>query len=239
MYYGYSEDNDKFIRLLTIIIVGVMIAIGFLVNSKVREHDDAVNIRYEQAIKIEGSKEQFEYAMKTDSGDAFVYGTLKAVDHVTDDEIEGEYAEILKVKEEYRPHTVYETDSKGRTHTRTVWSWDEVSRHTTHCNEIEFMDHVFEYGTIPFPCGDYIDTVYDGFNTRYKYYCTDTEYTGAFFGELRNGTIEGAETFVPDKTASETCEYMHIHNNGFVFWLLWIIFILIILAIAYKFIGLY
>ena len=238
MYYGYSKDN-KSIYLLTIIIVGVMIAIGFLVNSKVREHDDAVNIRYEQAIKIEGSKEQFEYAMKTDSGDAFVYGTLKAVDPVNDDEIEGEYAEILKVKEEYRPHTVYETDSKGKTHTRTEWRWDEVSRETTHCNEIEFMDHIFEYGTIPFPDKDYIETVNTGFNTRYKYYGTDIEYTGAFFGELRNGTIEGAKTFVPDKTASETCEYMHIHTSGFLFWLFWGVFIIIILAIVYKFIGLY
>lgn len=43
--------------------------------------------------------------MRTNAGNAFVYGDLKAVDTVTYPEIGGEYIYIEKVKERYTMHT--------------------------------------------------------------------------------------------------------------------------------------
>ena len=61
--------------------------------------------------------------MRTDIGNAFVYGELKAVDTVSYDEIEGDFSYIKKVKEKYTKHTRIvtktRTNSKGETETYT------------------------------------------------------------------------------------------------------------------------
>ena len=75
--------------------------------------------KYNKAIKIE-SQELFEYGMRTNAGNAFVYGDLKAVDTVTYPEIGGEYIYIEKVKERYTLYTrqvARTATTSGRSHT--------------------------------------------------------------------------------------------------------------------------
>lgn len=120
--------------LASISIVAVMLLIGILIAGKISDYHLDKNEKYNKAIKIE-SHELFEYGMRTNVGNAFVYGDLKAVDTVTYPEIGGEYMYIKKVKERYTMHTRRVSHRKtvnGKTHTyyttETYWTWEYYSK---------------------------------------------------------------------------------------------------------------
>ena len=97
---------------VSISIVAVLLLIGILISGKMLESKTNKDAEYNKAARID-TQELFEYGMKTDVGNAFVYGTLEAVDPVTYPEIDGKYMYLEKVKEEYTMHTrtVTTTDS--------------------------------------------------------------------------------------------------------------------------------
>ena len=99
--------------LASISIVAVLLLIGVLISGKIEESQTDKNAVYNKAIKID-SKDLFEYGMRTNIGNAFVYGDLVAVDPVTYPEIGGSYMYVKKIKEEYTIHTrtVTTRDSK-------------------------------------------------------------------------------------------------------------------------------
>ena len=68
--------------LASISIVAVLLLIGVLISGKIEESQTDKNAVYNKAIKID-SKDLFEYGMRTNIGNAFVYGDLVAVDSVT------------------------------------------------------------------------------------------------------------------------------------------------------------
>lgn len=74
----------------SIIIGAVLLIIGFFISTVINEHQMDQNEKYNKAVKIDDS-EMFEYGMRTNVGNAFVYGNLEAVDPVTYTEIGGEY----------------------------------------------------------------------------------------------------------------------------------------------------
>lgn len=59
---------------------------------------------YNKAVKID-SQEMFSYGMRTNVGNAFIYGTLQAVDPVSYPEIDGSYMYVEKIKKLYTMHT--------------------------------------------------------------------------------------------------------------------------------------
>lgn len=113
--------------LFSAIIVLVMIAVGFLISGAITEHMQREAEKYTTAVRVEDAT-QFTYGMKTDFGNALVYGELQAKEPVTDPALEGKYLTIRKVREEYTMHTrtVTYTDSNGKTRTKTetYWTWD-------------------------------------------------------------------------------------------------------------------
>ena len=147
--------------LVSISIVAVMIAVGFLISGKISEHEMDKNEKYNKAVKI-NSQELFRHGMDTNVGNAFVYGDLKAVDSVTYPELGGEYMYVKKVKEIYTQHTrtVTTVDGNGRTHTttQTYWSWDAVSSEDIKCKEITFCGVKFPSNKVALPSEKYINT---------------------------------------------------------------------------------
>lgn len=130
MYWDDFEITKREV-LASIAIIAMLLIVGLGISDKISDKIADKNEKYNKAIKIE-SKELFDYGMRTDVGNAFVYGELKAVDPVTYPEINGEYMYVEKVKERYTMHTrtvTYTTGSgKNRmTHTRTehYWTWDK------------------------------------------------------------------------------------------------------------------
>ena len=178
--------------LVSISIVAVMIAVGFLISGKISEHEMDKNEKYNKAVKI-NSQELFRHGMDTSVGDAFVYGDLQAVDTVSYPELDGEYMYVEKVKEIYTQHTrtVTTVDGNGNTHTttQTYWSWDAVSSEDIKCKEITFCGVKFPSNKVALPSKKYINTVNESYYVRYNYYGIGTSYTGTIYTKLMNGTM--------------------------------------------------
>ena len=102
--------------LASISIIAVMILVGILISAKITERQMDRNEVYNKAVKID-SQETFSYGMRTNVGNAFVYGTLEALDPVSYPEIDGSYMYVEKIKKLYTMHTctVAHTDANGNT----------------------------------------------------------------------------------------------------------------------------
>ena len=115
--------------LASISIIAVMILVGILISTKITERQMDRNEVYNKAVKID-SQEMFSYGMRTNVGNAFVYGTLQAVDPVSYPEIDGSYMYVEKIEKRYTMHTrtVAHTDANGNTTytIETYWSWDNA-----------------------------------------------------------------------------------------------------------------
>lgn len=97
---GFDFRNFEITKreiLASISIVAIMLLIGVLITGKLSDYQLDKNEKYNKAVKIE-SQELLEYGMRTNVGNAFVYGDLEAVDTVAYPEIDGEYMYIEKLK---------------------------------------------------------------------------------------------------------------------------------------------
>lgn len=181
---------------------------------------------YDTALQIDNDSELFAYGMRTNVGNAFVYGDLKAIDTVTYPEIEGEYSYVEKVKERYTRHTrtVTDYDEDGNvigSHEEEYWTWDRVDSWSKHSEKISFLDVEFDYGTIDFPYSSYITTIKESSKIRYKYYGSPTECTGTIYTVLKNNTINET-SFYNNSTIDSTIERLESSGELFLFWFLWI-----------------
>lgn len=234
LYYGYGWNITVRELMFSIIIILVMLTIGFFISEKITSSNDEVNQEYYQAVKINNDAELFEYGMRTNIGNAFVKGTLSAVDTVTDPDIDGEYAYIEIVEQHYNQHTrqvAHHTTVNGKTHTyyttETYYSWDNHDRWEKHCNKVSFLGVEFPYGTIKLPSDYHIATIKESSHVRYKYYVVDTEYDGVIYTALKDETITSGTPFMCVSTLDEAVELMVSNRTAIVviFWIVWILLI--------------
>lgn len=217
--------------LASISIIAVMLLIGVLISSKISEHQLDANEVYNKAVKIDNA-DLFQYGMDTNVGNAFVYGDLVAVDTVTYPEIGGEYMSVRKETEEYTRHTetVYEYDKDGNvtgSHEEVYWTWDEIKRDSIDCEKVTFLGIEFNYGQIYEPNKNYLETIYDSFDSdiRYVYYGAETSYKGTIFTKLRDYTISNNTKFYNGKNIEETVETLQSGGRVIIFWIFWIVMI--------------
>ena len=168
--------------------------------------------------------------MDTNVGNAFVYGDLKAVDTVTYPEIGGKYMYVEKVKEKYTRHTRTVTKTRtvnGKTQTYTetevYWTWDRVGSEDQKCKQISFCGITFDSNKIDIPGANYIDTIKESSNIRYKYYGTGTEFTGTIFTSLKDKTITDGTDFYNGSTIEETVERLEFGGGVIIFWIFWVL----------------
>lgn len=226
--FGDFEITKREI-LASISIIAVMILIGVLISTKISEYQMDKNEVYNKAVKIE-SQDMFEYGMRTNVGNAFVYGDLEAVDTVTYPEIGEEYMSVEKVEEHYNRHTIMVTktriNSKGETETyeeeEVYYSWDYYDSWNQHCNKVIFLGVEFDYGQIYKPSKHYIDTQKASPHIRYVYYGSDTKYTGTIFTNLRDKTINNT-TFFNGNNIEETVEHLESNSGVIIFWIFWML----------------
>jgi hypothetical protein len=215
--------------LASIAIVCVMLLIGLLISSAIHESLMDAYQEYNTALQIDNDKETFKYGMKTNIGNAFVYGDLKTVDTVTFDEIGGEYSYVKKVKERYTRHTrtvtktrVVNGKTQSYTTTETYWTWDTIDSWEKHSEKIAFLNVEFDYGTIDFPSSEYITTIRESSNIRYKYYGSPTECEGTLCAKLENNTIANV-SFYNNKTIAQVMESLESKWQLVLFWIGWVI----------------
>ena len=210
--------------LASISIIAIMLLIGFLISGKISDWQMDKNEAYNKAVKIDSS-EMFEYGMRTNIGNAFVYGTLEAVDTVTYPEIDGKYMHVEKIEEHYTMHTrTVTTTVNGHTQTRveTYWTWDVVDTEELTSKEIAFSGVKFSSDKIDIPRPNYIDTIEESGYVRFKYYGTATKHKGTIFTELKGNTISNNSDFYKDKTIEETTELLRSVEWTAIFWAAWI-----------------
>lgn len=213
--------------LASVTIVAVMMILGFVIAGRINAYQIQKNSEYYSALQITDS-EQFQYGMDTSVGNAFVYGTLEAVDPVTYPEIGGSYLYVEKDEEHYNPHTrtVTKTDSKGNTHTRTetYWTWDHVGSESIHSDRIRFLGIEMDYKKIQIPDGKYIDTIKESSRVRFNYYGTPVESVGTIYTDLRDGTISDESKFFDDSDI-ETAVKRMTASGTWIFWIGWMVLI--------------
>lgn len=227
MYYRRMEITKREI-LASVSIIAVLLMVGMWLSGLITDARLDRDEIYNKAAKITDG-DIFEYGMRTNVGNAFVYGDLLAVDTVTYPEIGGEYMYVRKVTERYTMHTRVVTRTRtvnGKTQTYTTtenyWSWDEIHRESKMCSEISFAGVVLPSNKIDIPGVYKIDTIKESSKIRYVYYGVGTKYVGTIFADLRDGTIPDGTRFYSNNTIEETVEQLQSFNWNILFWIFWI-----------------
>lgn len=207
-------------------LLAILMIIGFIISDEIREYDLEQNKQYLQALKIR-DKDIFEYAMQTNTGNAFVEGEMRALEPVTYDDLDKDYILVKKITEEYTMHTrlVTYTDSKGksRTRTETYWTWDEIHRETKISKRVAFLDVEFKYAQFDFPSSEFIKTVKVHSDLRYKYYGIPKTFKATIYSRLSNGNINSENVPVYVNTSIEdVLEELTSNANQILFWCIWI-----------------
>ena len=214
--------------LASVSIIAILILFGILISNKISDYQMDKMEKYNKAIKID-RQDLFEYGMKTNIGNSFVYGDLEAIDTVGFDDVQGRYMSVTKVKERYTKHTrlVTRTRRVGKTTqtyttTETYWTWDAIEKWHEECKKVKFLNVEFDYGQVYKPNEEYITTIQGGYRIRYKYYGSPIKTSGTLFAKLENSTINDTK-FFNNKTIEQTMEHLETINLVVGFWIVWII----------------
>lgn len=226
-YEGLDFDITKRELIASVTIIAIMLLIGIFISGKISDNQLDRNEIYNKATKIE-TPELFEYGMRTNIGNAFVYGNLEAVDTVTYPEIGGEYMYVEKVEQHYTMHTrtVCSGSGKNRTcRTETYWTWDTYGREDKTSKKIRFLGYIFKSDKIDLPSAEYIETIKTSSMVRFKYYGTKIKHKGTIFTKLKNSTVTQNSSFYEDMKIDETVERLTDESNFWVivFWVIWIV----------------
>ena len=241
--YSYGGEPDVKVTprevIFSVLIVGILFSIGFLVAGTIKKHVDERNLVYRQAIQIRDSGAELKQACDTDVGNAFVEGDFKAIDMVTWEGLDGEHLWIRRDKEKYTMHTrtVRYTvhDSKGRPHTRTrtetYWTWDVVKSDKKHSKEVSFCGNAYLYETFSYDMVSSSRHVRGtGWHTRDVFRYMPKEFRGSIYAMLKSGTINDCPTIWEGATNEDLYKRATSSMAVGLFWTIWTIFMIVVVV---------
>ena len=147
--------------------------------------------KYHTAVRAEDDA-KFNYAIDSKQGKILSSGNFQAKDTVKFDEFDGNYMKMVRVLEEYRPHTYTTCNGKGKCRTHIYYSWDEASREERKANTIifrgrEYSSVKFNFQSFEYRAGEKkIDTAFWELKKRYVFYVVDKSIFGSFYAETNN-----------------------------------------------------
>ena len=217
--------------IASIVIVAIMMLFGFMISDSINDARLDKLQEYNTALKIpDNNTEMFQYAMDTNVGNAFVEGTLKFLDPVSIEGLDGQYSYISRELEKYTQHTRVVTETyyvngkaKTRTKTETYWTWDHVKTDKWQSEQINFNGVDFTTDQIIIPGSRYHSTVDCGYHLRYVYRVRDVEWQGTMYANLNDHTIQGKADFCEDIDIGKMLDSYESFNWLWVFWPLWIL----------------
>ena len=239
MYVGDIEITLRE-AIFSITIASVLFFFGFQLSGCVEHHVNKSNLRYRQAAQISNNTNEFERAMATDIGDAFVEGHFKALDTVTHEHLGGRWLHIVADYQEYRRHTrtvhYTVTDSKGRTRTKTrkehYWSWDTYKVDRLHSKAVEYVGIPFSFEKFDYSwVRRHHETVDIGFRKRIEFSCLPTEFDASVFTTLAKNTISNGTTLHPNLSIENLYK---LHTDSIMvplFWTLWVMLMIIAIVL--------
>lgn len=210
--------------IVSVIILCVLAVVGLNIANRIHNHIVDSNNKYETAVQIDNNQEQFSYALKTNYGDALVYGHLDVVDETNIDDVRGMY--VSRELEKYTRHTRIESYKCGKsTCHRTVvyWTWDHVKTDYSKSGWVTFCGEKFSTSVFPIPSDHYVKTVGAGHHLRHVYRRVDSHYIGTLYAFVDNHTIMHPE-FKPNVSINNAVEeFKSSFAAKYIFWVVWII----------------
>lgn len=212
--------------IASVMIIALMLILGLMLSGAISDSIIDSNEIYHKAIHI-NSKDIFEYGMRTNTGNAFIYGDLIAVNPVGYPEIEGEYLWIEKEKEVYTEHSrrvPYPCGKSTCYRTEYYWTWDSHGSEYKMSDKVTFLDHEFYFNQFDRPSDHHIETQRVSPHVRYQYYGIPSKLTGTIFADLKDGDIGYGVRLYKDKTTEQAYEYAVSSGTGelIFFWILWL-----------------
>lgn len=210
-------------RIVSIVIIALMIVSGLFISDMKKDR---------KVVQITDPA-MFQYGMETNVGKAFIYGELKAVDPVSYPEIGGQYMYIKKVREQYMEDiTAFYVKGKGFMSNSSTWN--EVDSEEKECKKLSCCGVTFDRESIALtiPDVEYIETIYESENVRYKYYGVKSQNKGTIYAVLKDNTMVDA-VFHKDMDIKETLEFYKPQQVSLcvVFWIVWILVTVVIVAL--------
>lgn len=223
--------------VFSILILGVLFTIGFLVSGEIEEHVNARNLKYNQAVAL-NSNDEFRHAIDTDVGYVFMRGKLVADSPVTNEHLKGEWLSVSVEHQKYQMHTrrvpYTVTDSKGRSHTRwrteTYWSWDTVGRSSDHSPTVTYCGVQFNYGKFNYDCmPSKTSTHSTGWHKRDVVTVVPKTFDATVFGEAKSNDLVGQSILLVSMSIEGYREDLTTSHAVMIFWILWSVFSVIAL----------
>lgn len=227
--------------VFSILILGVLFTIGFLVSGEIEEHVNARNLKYNQAVAL-NSNDEFRHAIDTDVGYVFMRGKLVADSPVTNEHLKGEWLSVSVEHQKYQMHTrrvpYTVTDSKGRSHTRwrteTYWSWDTVRRSHAHSPTVTYCGVSFPYPKFDYGCMPSESSRHStGFHKRDIVYVRPKTFNGTVFAEAKARTLTGNDILLSNMGIEEYRKDLTESHATIIFWVCWTIFMVLALVLFY------
>lgn len=220
--------------LMSCFIVGVLMFIGYCISNTIERHVHNKQLIYRQAAQIDKNGEQFELALNTDIGNAFVEGNIKTIDTVKHPKLNGEWMSIDARYQKYTMHTrvvtYTTTDSKGRskTHhrTETYWTWDLYKREHHTSNKLKFLGVELPISKFKFNNCQQSIIVDNGYHRRICFTMIPKTLFGTAFMTIRNKSIDGHAEFYNNTSIKPLYEYYTTSYAVTIFWIIWIILII-------------
>jgi hypothetical protein len=219
--------------LIGIIMALIMVSLGLFIASKITHSERISNDKYNNAVKIRNT-ELLQYYLKTGVGNAFIYGELKAIDAVSNPDIDGKYLMIKIEEENYTMHTGYHHHTVGKisyTTPYTYHTWDYDSSMVDKAKDVMFCGVKFKTEKFSLPDCHLVKTVYKSDVVRYKYYVYPEVTKGTIFSYITKGDIKGSNHhFYQNKDAFKTCKSLLVHHMEIVFWIVWVVLMISVIC---------
>lgn len=220
--------------LVSLAILFIGLALGFCISTGIADSVDAANEKYFKSLKINDNAEMFNYGFDTKVGYMLSTGVARVVDPVSIPDIEGQYAEIRKVEEEYTRHTRQVQKSKivnGETvyyyETEVYYTWDWEDEWNWKSTKFVFLERAFDYKYLdPYAHQKEFKTIKKDSNTRFVYYVAPTEYYGSMFLNAQGNNFYEFQFFNGSSYENVIAvKETEGASSASVFWIFWIIFL--------------
>ena len=229
LFEGQGWDLTLRELVFSVLIVGVMVLVGFFVSEVIERKVNDSNLRYNQAVALL-TNDEFKHALDTDVGYVFGNGRLVADSPVKNEHLEGEYLSVYVEHQQYRKHTrrvAYTvTDSKGRTHTRyrteTYWSWDTMSRSSSHSPTVTYCGVKFPYNKFGYDwMGSDTTRHSTGYHARDVVTVVPKTFIASVFGEAKSKTLVGNGLPLSPMSIEKYRKYLTTSHALSLFWIIW------------------
>lgn len=198
--------------------------------------------KYNTAVRVEDN-DKFNYAVDSKQGRIISSGEFKTKDSVKFENFDGEYMKIIRILEEYRPHTYTTCDSKGKCRTHTYYSWDEVSRETKKSNAVIFRDRKYSSSKFNFSSFEHeaekkeITTKFLERKKRYVFRVIDKELSGSFYAETNENGLND-NILVHNESLDELLKSIRqgVLTTEMISWLVLLVVITSISGVCYYFV---